>query len=279
MYFTDLRCDNAGLLFFIFTFNSVYLYLFRSDCFMNKYEIVNELAKNKTVEKIVRRYKTPYRDDLSQYAYMWLIEKGDENMLNELYSQKKINQYISGLIYRQIHSKFSYHAQQNVKKIGEPIIKQNKDGDTYEETLVYDDTSPHQLQDEVDDYLNSLSELDKEILWAQIIPKEKRTDDIANICDRYHITNRKYIRIVPQIKENFKKHFTNFKTKNKEKGKYNSTKVEMSKYETGKVVKVFENLGECKLELVPKGFKTTSIYACLEQKQKQYLGYIFRYID
>ena len=245
---------------------------------MNKYEIVNELAKNKTVEKIVRRYKTPYRDDLSQYAYMWLIEKGDENLLNELYSQKKINQYISGLIYRQIHSKFSYHAQQNVKRIGEPIIKQNKDGEIYEETLIYDDTQPHQLQDEVDDYLNSLSELDKELLWVQIIPKEKRTDDIANICDRYHITKRKYIRIVPQIKENFVKHFTNFKTKNKEKGKYNATKIEMINFKTGKVIKTFDNFGECKLELAPKGFKITSIYACLENKQKQYLGYIFRYI-
>lgn len=245
---------------------------------MSKYEIVNELAKNKTVEKIVRRYKTPYRDDLCQYAYMWLIEKGDENLLNELCSQKKINQYISGLIYRQIHSKFSYHAQQNVKRIGEPIIKQNKDGDAYEETLVYDDTQPHQLQDEVVDYLNSLSELDKELLWVQIIPKEKRTDDIANICNRYKISKRKYIRIVPQIKEKFAKHFTNFNMKNKEKGKYNSTKIEMSKYDTGEVIKTFDNLGECKLELVPKGYKITSIYACLEQKQKQYLGYVFRYI-
>ena len=115
-------------------------------------------------------------------------------------------------------------------------------------------------------------------MWVQLIPKEKRTDDINNICNRYKISNRKYIRIVPQIKENFAKHFTAFKVKNKEKGKYNSTKVEMSKYETGEVVKIFENLGECKLELVPKGFKITSIYACLGQKQKQYLGYAFRYI-
>lgn len=246
---------------------------------MNKYEIINELAKNKTVEKIVRRYKTPYRDDLSQYAYMWLIEKGDENLLNELYSQKKINQYISGLIYRQIHSKFSYHAQQNVKRIGEPIIKQNKDGETYEETLVYDDTPSHELENEVDSYLNSLTEMDKEILLLQIIPKDKRTDDINNICNRYKITKRKYIRIVPQIKENFAKHFTDYKIKNKEKGKYNSTKVEMSKYDTGEVIKTFDNFGECKLELAPKGFKITSIYACLEQKQKQYLGYAFRYIE
>ena len=245
---------------------------------MSKYEIVEVLAINKTVEKIAKHYKTPHREDLCQYIYYWLLTKADENMLNELYSKGQINQYISGIVCRQIFSGHSHHYCQNVKRIGEPIIKQNKDGEIYEETLVYDDTQPHQLQDEVDDYLNSLSELDKELLWAQIIPKEKRTEDINNICNRYKITKRKYIRIVPQIKENFKKHFTAFKVKNKEKGKYNSTKVEMSKYDTGKVVKIFENLGECKLELAPKGFKITSIYACLEQKQKQYLGYIFRYI-
>ena len=245
---------------------------------MSKYDIVEILAKNKIVEKIARHYKTSYREDLCQYIYYWLLTKADENMLNELYSKGQINQYISGIIYRQIFSDHSHHYCQNVKRIGEPIIKQNKDGDIYEETLVYDDTQPHQLENEVDDYLNSLSEMDKELLWAQIIPKDKRTDDINNICSRYKISRRKYIRIVPQIKENFAKHFTNFKTKNKEKGKYNSTKVEMSKYETGKVVKIFENLGECKLELVPKGFKITSIYACLQNKQKQYLGYIFRYI-
>ena len=246
---------------------------------MNKYELINELAQNKTVEKIARHYKTPHREDLCQYIYYWLLTKTDENMLNELYSNGQINQYICGIIYRQIFSDHSYHYCQNVKRIGEPIIKQNKDGETYEERLVYDDTQPHQLEDEVDDYLNSLSELDKEIIWAQLTPKDKRTDDINNICDRYHISRRKYIRIVPKIKENFAKHFTAFKVKNKEKGKYNSTKVEMIKYDTGEVIKTFENLGECKLELVPKGFKTTSIYACLEQKQKQYLGYAFRYID
>ena len=246
---------------------------------MSKYDIVEVLARNKTVEKIARHYKTPYREDLCQYIYYWLLTKTDENMLNELYSKGQINQYICGIIYRQIFSDHSHHYCQNVKRIGEPIIKQNKDGDTYEEIIIYDDTQPHQLEDEVDDYLNSLPEMDKEILWAQIIPKDKRTDDINNICDRYKITNRKYIRIVPQIKENFAKHFTAFKVKNKEKGKYNSTRVEMSKYETGKVVKIFENLGECKLELVQKGFKATSIYACLEQKQKQYLGYAFRYIE
>lgn len=245
---------------------------------MNKYEIINELAKNKTVEKIVRHYKTPYREDLCQYIYYWLLTKTDENMLNELYSNGRINQYICGIVYRQIFSDHSHHYCQNVKRIGEPIVRVNKDGETYEEILIHDDTPPHELENEVDNYLNSLTEIEKEIMWAQIIPKDRRTDEINNICNRYKISKRKYIRIVPQIKEKFAKHFTNYKIKNKEKGKYNSTKVEMSKYETGEVIKTFDNLGECKLELVPKGFKITSIYACLGQKQKQYLGYAFRYI-
>lgn len=246
---------------------------------MNKYEIVDELAKNKTVEKMLTHFSTINKADLSQYAYMWLIENGDENMLNELYCNGQINQYISGIIYRQIFSDHSHHYCQNVKRIGEPIVRVNKDGDIYEETLVYDDTPPHELENEVDNYLNSLTEMEKEILWAQIIPKYKRTDDINNICNRYKISKRKYIRIVPQIKEKFAKRFGNFNMKNKEKGKYNSTKIEMSKYETGEVIKTFDNLGECKIELEPKGFKITSIYACLGQKQKQYLGYAFRYID
>lgn len=245
---------------------------------MTKYEIVNELAKNKIVEKIARHYKTPYREDLCQYIYYWLLTKTDENMLNELYSNGQINQYITGIIYRQIFSDHSHHYCQNVKRVGEPIVRVNKDGETYEAKLVYDDTQPHQLEDEVDKYLNSFTEMEKEVLWAQIIPKDKRTDDINNICNRYKISKRKYTRIVPQIKEKFAKHFTNFNMKNKEKGKYNSTKVEMSKYDTGEVIKTFDNLGECKLELLPKGFKITSIYACLGQKQKQYLGYAFRYI-
>lgn len=245
---------------------------------MNAKEIVNELAKNKIVEKIARHYKTPYREDLCQYIYYWLLTKTDENMLNELYSNGQINQYITGIVYRQIFSDHSHHYCQNVKRVGEPIVRVNKDGETYEAKLVYDDTQPHQLQDEVDDFLNTLSEMEKEVLWAQIIPKDKRTDDINNICNRYKISKRKYTRIVPQIKEKFAKHFTNFNMKNKEKGKYNSTKVEMSKYDTGEVIKTFDNLGECKLELVPKGFKITSIYACLGQKQKQYLGYAFRYV-
>ena len=244
---------------------------------MTRNEIVNILGKSKTVEKIARHYNTPYMDDLCQYIYYWLLTKADEDMLNELYCNGQIKQFIAGIIYRQIFSDHSHHYLQNVKRIGEPIVKTNRNGDTYEETLVYDDTPPHQLQDEVDDYLNSLPERDKEIMWLQLLGKSLRTDDVRNICDRYKISGRKYTYLVPEIKDNFIKHFK-FKKENKEKGKYNSTKVEMINFKTGEVVRVFQNFGECKLELQQKGFSTKSIYSCLMGKQKQHNGYIFRYI-
>lgn len=245
---------------------------------LSKYKIVEAIARNKTVEKIARHYNTPYRQDLCQYIYYWLLTKADEDMLNELYCNGQIKQFIAGIIYRQIFSDHSHHYRQNVKRIGEPIIKQNRNGDEYEEKLAYDDTPPHQLQDEVDDYLNSLPERDKEIMWLQLVAKDERTDDIRAIRNRYNLTQHQYTVLQPKVKENFAKHFSNHKKQNKQKGKYNSTKVEMIDFKTGEVVRVFQNVGECKLELEPKGYNVKSIYSCLLKKQKQYSGYIFRYI-
>ena len=243
---------------------------------MSKYDIVEAIARNKTVEKIAEHFNTPYRDDLCQYIYYWLLTKADEDMLNELYSQNKIKQYIAGIVARQIFSSNSHHFKENVKKQTIPITKENRNGDTYEETLVYDDTPPHEFEDKVDAYIDTLPEMEKEIIWLQLIGKAERTDDIRNICDRYKISSRKYTYTVPKVKDGFTKHFK-IKKNNKEKGKYNSTKVQMIDYKTGKVVRVFQNVGECKLYLEPKGYNINAIYSCLINRQKQHNGYIFRY--
>ena len=241
---------------------------------MNAKEIINELAQNKTVEKIVRHYKTPYRDDLCQYAYMWLIEKGDENLLNELYSQKKINQYISGLVYRQIHSKFSYHTQQNVKRIGEPIIKQNKDGDTYEETLIYDDTQPHQLQDEVDEFLNTLTPIEKEIAW--LFPmlnfnKEKK-EEIDIICHNYGITYNQYKKLLPKIKKKFQEHFKKGLAGKKFEPRIKDEVVQEDT--AGNIIAIYDNLRDAADKL---GFSIDSIRLCCNGNIKTYKGYIFKF--
>lgn len=243
---------------------------------MSKYDIVEAIARKKTVEKIAKHYNTPYRDDLCQYVYYWLLTKADEDMLNELYSENKIKQYIAGIICRQIFSNTSQHYLQNVKKETVPIEKENRKGDKYEEILIYDDTQPHQIEDEVDAYIDTLPERDKEIIWLQLLGKSLRTDDVRNICTRYKISGRKYTYLVPKVKDGFIKHF-NFKKQNKQKGKYNSTKVQMIDYKTGEVVRVFQNVGECKLELEPKGYNINAIYSCLINRQKQHNGYVFRY--
>ena len=241
---------------------------------MNKYEIVNELAKNKTVEKIARHYKTPYREDLCQYIYYWLLTKTDENMLNELYSNGQIKQYISGIVYRQIFSGHSHHYCQNVKRIGEPIIKQNKDGDTYEETLIYDDTQPHQLQDEVVEFLNTLPEVEKEIAW--LFPmlnydKEKK-EEIDIICHNYGITYSQYKKMLPKIKKKFQEHFKKGLAGKKFEPRIKDEIVQLDT--AGNIIAIYDNLRDAADKL---GFSLDSIRRCCNSDRKTYKGYIFKF--
>ena len=241
---------------------------------MNKYEIVNELAKNKTVEKIARHYKTPYREDLCQYIYYWLLTKTDENMLNELYSNGQIKQYISGIVYRQIFSGHSHHYCQNVKRIGEPIIKQNKDGDTYEETLIYDDTQPHQLQDEVVEFLNTLPEVEKEIAW--LFPmlnydKEKK-EEIDIICHNYGITYSQYKKMLPKIKKKFQEHFKKGLAGKKFEPRIKDEIVQLDT--AGNIIAIYDNLRDAADKL---GFSNDSIRRCCNSDRKTYKGYIFKF--
>lgn len=241
---------------------------------MNAKEIVNELAKNKTVEKIARHYKTPYREDLCQYIYYWLLTKTDENMLNELYSNGQINQYISGIVYRQIFSDHSHHYCQNVKRIGEPIIKQNKDGDTYDETLIYDDTQPHQLQDEVVEFLNTLPEAEKEIAW--LFPmlnydKEKK-EEIDIILHNYNLTYNQYQKLLPKIKKKFQEHFKKGLVGKKFEPRIKDEVVQEDT--AGNIIAIYDNLRDAADKL---GFSIDSIRRCRNSDRKTYKGFIFKF--
>lgn len=243
---------------------------------MNKYEIIEKWAKERVAEKIVMHFKTPAKKDLCQYIYMYLLTNTPETLIQELQEKNEYRYYIARMVVQQVASSHSVYYNTYVRHF-DSINKESKDGNNYEETITYDDTPSHQLEDEVDDYLNSLPERDKEMLWLQLIGKSERTDDIRNIRNRYNLTQNQYTVLVPKLKENFCNHFK-IKKENKQKGKYNSTKVQMIDYKTGKIVKVFSNFRECKLELEPKGYNIKSIYSCLISRQKQYNGYIFRYI-
>ena len=241
---------------------------------MNAKEIVNELAKNKIVEKIARHYKTPYREDLCQYIYYWLLTKTDENMLNELYSNGQIKQYISGIVYRQIFSDHSHHYCQNVKRIGEPIIKQNKDGDTYEETLIYDDTQPHQLQDEVVEFLNTLPEVEKEIAWLfpMLNYEKEKKEEIDIICHNYGITYNQYKQMLPKIKKKFQEHFKKGLVGKKFQPRIKDEVVQEDI--AGNIIAIYNNLRDAADKL---GFSIDSIRRCCNSDRKTYKGFIFKF--
>ena len=241
---------------------------------MNAKEIVNELAKNKIVEKIARHYKTPYREDLCQYIYYWLLTKTDENMLNELYSNGQIKQYISGIVYRQIFSDHSHHYCQNVKRIGEPIIKQNKDGDTYEETLIYDDTQPHQLQDEVVEFLNTLPEVEKEIAWLfpMLNYEKEKKEEIDIILHNYGITYNQYKKMLPKIKKKFQEHFKKGLVGKKFQPRIKDEVVQEDI--AGNIIAIYNNLRDAADKL---GFSIDSIRRCCNSDRKTYKGFIFKF--
>ena len=246
---------------------------------LSKYEIVDILGRNKEVEKIARHFNTPNRDDLSQYIYLYMLETMDEEKLNNLYQNNNIRQFISGMIYKQIFSTHTHHYRENVKKFAS-INKESRDGNSYEETIPYDDSIPHELEDEVDEYLDTLSDRDRQILWMFTIPTWNRTEDIERIQREYDIPKWKYLKIVPEVKRNMEVHFGKTKPLSLKPNKgtgYNTRKVEMIDVKTGKTVKIFQNMAECKKELYAQDFIIDSIYSCIYGRQKQTKGYTFRY--
>lgn len=76
---------------------------------MNKYEIVSEIAKDCTVEKIIykllpsskNRFDCP--DDLVQDIYILLLEK-DDDLIEKLYEKKELGFYLLRIAKNQLFS-------------------------------------------------------------------------------------------------------------------------------------------------------------------------------
>ena len=248
---------------------------------MSKYDIVEALGKDKVVEKIAKHFNTPNRDDLCQYIYLYMLETMDEEKLIQLYLDGHIKQFISGMIYKQIFSKHTYHYRENVRKLGDSISKETRDGEMYEETLIFEDKPYEDREKEIDDFLETLNDKEKEMLWLLILPTWERTDDINRICNEYNMTKCQYNRLVPMLKLKMAVRFGNARPLYKEprKGsKHNTRKVEMIDIKTGKTVKIFDNLAAARNELLPKGFTRDALYNCLCGNQKAHRGYTFRYL-
>ena len=87
---------------------------------MNKWEIVDELSKNNTVEKIVYKLlpcsKNPFDcpEDLIQDVYLLLLQK-DDNLIVNLYNKGELGFYLLKIARNQLLSKNSPYYTKYIK--------------------------------------------------------------------------------------------------------------------------------------------------------------------
>lgn len=87
---------------------------------MTKYEIIDELSKNATVEKIVNKLvsssknRFDFPDDLIQDIYVLLLEK-DEDLIVNLYNKGELGFYLLKVAKNQLLSKNSPYYTKYIK--------------------------------------------------------------------------------------------------------------------------------------------------------------------
>ena len=87
---------------------------------MTKYEIIDELCKNSTVEKIVNKLvsssknRFDFPDDLIQDIYVLLLEK-DEDLIVNLYNKGELGFYLLKVVRNQLLSKNSPYYTKYIK--------------------------------------------------------------------------------------------------------------------------------------------------------------------
>lgn len=238
---------------------------------MNAKEIVNELAKNKTVEKLLIHFNTINKADLAQNIYMSLLLK-DDDFLTDLYATNRLNYYLIGAIRNEVMSNTSIHSKEN-RKAG--LIKGEVE-DIYDSSKKYDivDEDYESISDEVVDFLNTLPEVEKEIAW--LLPmlnfqKEKK-EEIDIICHNYGITYNQYKKLLPKIKKKFQEHF-----KKGLVGKKFELRIKdevLQEDIAGNIIAIYDNLRDAADKL---GFLIDNIRLCCNGKIKTYKGYIFKF--
>ena len=247
---------------------------------MSKNDIVNKIAKERWVEKIASHYKTFAREDLCQYIYLYLLEKVDDDRLIELYNTNKLKQYIAGMVHRQILSKKSEYVK-TYSQIGCSIENLTELDKPYAEKLMYRDDNQHQLEDNTDAFLETLTPMERSMSWAQIQPTAERREDIDIICQKYGITYRQYQNILPSVmhkwyikygKERPKKNYPAHQIRNSRKVKVLDKK--------DNLLWVSDNVEDAYNKVLKHTYITKDmIYKVLNGKRQSAKGYKFLYIN
>ena len=237
---------------------------------MNAKEIVNELAQNRVVEKLLRNYTTINKADLAQNIYMSLLGK-DDDFLTDLYISGRMNYYLIGAIRNEVMSNTSIHSKEN-RKAG---LKGEVE-DIYDSTKKYDVVNEEyeSISDEVVYFLNTLPEVEKEIAWLfpMLNYEKEKKEEIDIICHNYGITYNQYKKMLPKIKKKFQEHFKKGLTGKKFQPRI---KDEIVQEDTaGNIIAIYDNLRDAADKL---GFSNDSIRRCCNSDRKTYKGYIFKF--
>lgn len=238
---------------------------------MKTKEIVCELAKNKTVEKLLAHFNTVNKADLAQNIYMSLLLK-DDDFLTDLYTTNRLNYYLIGAIRNEVMSNASIHSKEN-RKAG--LIKGEVE-DIYDSSKRYDIVNEdyESISDEIVEFLNALPEPEKEIAW--LFPmlnydKEKK-EEIDIICHNYNLTYNQYQKLLPKIKKKFQEHFKKGLVGKKFQPRI---KDEVLQQDTaGNIIAIYDNLRDAADKL---GFSIDSIRRCCNSDRKTYKGFIFKF--
>lgn len=238
---------------------------------MEAKEIVNELAKNKTVEKLLIHFNTINKADLAQNIYMSLLLK-DDDFLTDLYATNRLNYYLIGAIRNEVMSNTSIHSKEN-RKAG--LVKGEVE-DIYDSSKKYDivDEEYESISDEVVEFLNTLPELEKEIAWLfpMLNFQKEKKEEIDIICHNYGITYNQYKKLLPKIKKKFQEHF-----KKGLVGKKFELRIKdevLQEDTAGNIIAIYDNLRDAADKL---GFLIDNIRLCCNGKIKTYKGYIFKF--
>lgn len=242
---------------------------------MTKYQIVEELGKQKIVEKIARHYKTFAREDLCQYVYLYLLEKMDEDKLIELYQTGKLKQFISGIIYRQVVSNHSEYIKTYARQ-GLSIDTESFEGHSHSDNLIDYNENQFQLEDDVDEYIATLPKDEQEMCWLLLVPLSERMEDIKIWCNEHNYTYRGYQDKMLKLKNKIRKNYNRAAPPRKT---YTRSKKVKFTDENGNIT-IYNNRLECVRELKEtRGYYPDCIYKCLVGARNKYKGCKFEYVD
>ena len=238
---------------------------------MNAKEIVNELAQNKTVEKLLSHFSTINKADLAQNIYMSLLLK-DDAFLTDLYTSGRMNYYLIGAIRNEVMSNTSIHSKEN-RKAG--LIKGEVEN-IYDSTKKYDvvDEEYESISDEVVEFLNTLPEVEKEIAWLfpMLNYEKEKKEEIDVILHNYGITYNQYKKMLPKIKKKFQEHFKKGLAGKKFEPRIKDEIVQLDT--AGNIIAIYDNLRDAADKL---GFILDNIRRCCNGSRKTYKGYIFKF--